>query len=102
MVAQGRRCARGAERATITSEPVLEVPDADHETMGGEGLTVGRWIRGGEVRMRCDEGGHEGLERDVQDGEERELGMTVERRWLRDPVEVGRDQPLAIAGHAAS
>ena len=52
--------------------------------------------------MRGDEGGHEGLERDVQDGEERELGMTIERGWLRDPVEVGLEQPVAVAGHAAS
>lgn len=73
----------------VASEAVLEVPDADHEAVGREGLAVRRRIRGRKVWMRGDERGYEGLERDVQDSEERELGVTVERRWLRDPVEVG-------------
>lgn len=55
-----------------------------------------------ESEVVVDERGDEGPERGVQYREERELGIAFERRWPRDPVEIGRKQLCVIVDHAAS
>ena len=66
VVALDRRSAAGGKVTAIPGEPVLEVPDADHQAVGGEGFAVKRRIGDGELRVERDEREDEGLEGGVQ------------------------------------